>query len=211
MINAKYEITDIAHEKYPFLHRIRALRDIGREVKAGDLGGFVESESNLSFEEGDDAWIYDDAVACDRSYVNKQAQLRDKAMIHNTAYISEGARMSGESKAEDDSYVRGASLAEQARICGKAMILVHPDTHCAPVIRGNANVYGKIMGAIQVAGNALVFSSEELRNDTTDLIIMDENGRTVHRSSERDGLNRNRQASEEKKINPKRRGGDARE
>ena len=31
-MNTKYEITDIAHEKYPFLHRIRALRDIGSEV-----------------------------------------------------------------------------------------------------------------------------------------------------------------------------------
>lgn len=28
--NKKYEITDIAHETYPFLHRIRALRDIGK-------------------------------------------------------------------------------------------------------------------------------------------------------------------------------------
>ena len=27
MPNQKYEITDIAHEQYPFLHRIRALRD----------------------------------------------------------------------------------------------------------------------------------------------------------------------------------------
>ena len=211
MSNKKYEITDIAHEKYPFLHRIRALQDIGNDVKAGDLGGFVESESNLSFEEGDDAWIYDDAIACDRSHVNKQAQLRDNAMIRNTAYISEGARMCGESRAEDDSYVRGASLTEQARICGNAMILVHQDTLCAPVIRGNANVYGKIMGAIHITGNALVFSSEELRNDTKDLIIMDESSRTVQRPPERDGLNRNRQASEEKKINPKRRGGDARE
>ena len=57
MTNQKYEITDIAHEKYPFLHRIRALRDIGTEVKAGDLGGFVEHEGNLSFEPGDDAYL----------------------------------------------------------------------------------------------------------------------------------------------------------
>ena len=62
MSNQKYEITDIAHEKYPFLHRIRALRDIGTEVKAGDLGGFVEHEGNLSFEPGDDAWVYNDAI-----------------------------------------------------------------------------------------------------------------------------------------------------
>lgn len=52
MNNEKYEITDIAHEKYPFLHRIRALRDIRPGVRAGDLGGFVESEHNLSFEPG---------------------------------------------------------------------------------------------------------------------------------------------------------------
>ena len=38
MTNEKYEITDIAHERYPFLRRIRALRDIGEEVKAGDSG-----------------------------------------------------------------------------------------------------------------------------------------------------------------------------
>ena len=28
MNNEKYEITDIAHEKYPFLHLIRDMRDI---------------------------------------------------------------------------------------------------------------------------------------------------------------------------------------
>ena len=50
--NQKYEITDMTHEEYPFLHRIRALRDICGEIRAGDLGGFVESESNLSAESG---------------------------------------------------------------------------------------------------------------------------------------------------------------
>ena len=49
----KFEITDIAHEKYPFLYRIRALRDVGIEVRAGDLGGFVEAELKLSQQEDD--------------------------------------------------------------------------------------------------------------------------------------------------------------
>lgn len=74
--NQKYEITEIAHEKYPFLHRIRALRDIGSEVKAGALGGFVESEDNLSFRPGDDAWLFDDAIACNDAYVDKGSYLR---------------------------------------------------------------------------------------------------------------------------------------
>ena len=46
----KYEITDIAHPQYPWLHRIRALQDVREDVHQGDLGGFVESERNLSQE-----------------------------------------------------------------------------------------------------------------------------------------------------------------
>ncbi|MBQ9348072.1 MAG: hypothetical protein IJT94_12175 [Oscillibacter sp.] len=48
--NEKYEITDYAHPDKPKLHRILALRDIGQDVKAGDLGGYVENEDNLSYE-----------------------------------------------------------------------------------------------------------------------------------------------------------------
>ncbi len=47
------------------LYRIRALKDFG-SVKAGDLGGFVGSERNLSHEGtcwvADDAQVYDGAV-----------------------------------------------------------------------------------------------------------------------------------------------------
>ena len=38
-------------------------------MKAGELGGFVESERNLSYETGDDAWIFDDAIACNDAYI----------------------------------------------------------------------------------------------------------------------------------------------
>lgn len=69
MTNDKYEITDIAHPEYPWLHRIRALQDIGKDVKKGDLGGYVESESNLSFEPKDNAWLFDDSIACNTAYV----------------------------------------------------------------------------------------------------------------------------------------------
>ena len=54
-MNQKYEITDIVHPQYPWLHRIRALRDVREDVHAGDLGGFVQSEENLS-QEGQ-CWI----------------------------------------------------------------------------------------------------------------------------------------------------------
>ena len=92
--NQKYEITDIAHEKDPFLHRIRALRDIRPDIKAGDLGGFVESESNLSTELEDNAWIYDDAVVCNNGYADRGAVLRNEAIVCGDGYISHGAVVS---------------------------------------------------------------------------------------------------------------------
>ena len=51
----KYKITDIKHT-----NRIRALKDFGN-IKAGDLGGFIQKESNL-IKEGncrvyDNAWV----------------------------------------------------------------------------------------------------------------------------------------------------------
>lgn len=56
----KYELTD---EKKQIagrtLFRIRALRDF-YDVKAGDLGGWIESENNLSY--SGDAWVSGKAV-----------------------------------------------------------------------------------------------------------------------------------------------------
>lgn len=100
--NQKYEITDMAHEEYPFLHRIRALRDICGEICAGDIGGFVESESNLSAEPGDCAWIFDDAIAAGDAYVDRDACLRGDAIACGSAYVSKGSVMSGHSHAEDN-------------------------------------------------------------------------------------------------------------
>ncbi|EPT5029518.1 hypothetical protein ACVRDO_002376 [Escherichia coli] len=58
----KYELLhDHSVHLVPFhmtLYRIRALRDIPRHnVKAGDLGGYVEGEHNL--DQNDDSWIRD--------------------------------------------------------------------------------------------------------------------------------------------------------
>lgn len=67
-MNQKYEITDIVHPQYPWLHRIRALRDVREDVHAGDLGGFVQSEENLS-QEGQ-CWVANNAVAAEESYIS---------------------------------------------------------------------------------------------------------------------------------------------
>ena len=199
MINKKYEITDIAHEKYPFLRRIRALRDIGKDVKAGDLGGFVESESNLSFEPGDDAWIFDDAIAAGEGYVDQSSRLFGEAVVCNHAYVSCGSAMSAQARAEDYAYIRGGDVCGHARVSGSSMILCAPDGAARPILSENCVVYGTVQGDIHVMGTAVVASGEVIRNDTLDTLVIRETGRSVIRDPSRDELAPHRHQEKQKK------------
>ena len=187
-INQKYEITDIAHAQYPFLHRIRALRDIGSEVKASGLGGFVESESNLSFEPGDDAWIFNDAIAANTAYVDKGSSLRDRAVACDHAYISHESVMLGDARAEDDAYVRGSTLMKNARVSGTSMILQSQNTGKAPILSGHCTVYGTVVGDVRVTGKAVVITGEKIYNETRDTLFLNERGRSIVRDASRDEL-----------------------
>ena len=64
MKTKKYELINYNQETN--LYRIKALKDFN-DVKSGDLGGFVDSENNLSHE--GNCWIYDSAVVCDSALV----------------------------------------------------------------------------------------------------------------------------------------------
>ena len=203
IMNAKYEITGIAHEKYPFLHRIRALRDIGSEIKAGDLGGFVESEGNLSFEAEDDAWIFNDAIAAGEGHVDKGSVLRERAIVCGCAYASHGTEMSGDSRAEDDAYIRGARLSRCARVSGNGMVLQSPTTKASPILTGNCAVYGKVIGDVMLAGSVVVISDETISNDSLDTLSIDERGRTILRAPSRDELAPRQPQAEEKKKSRK--------
>lgn len=206
MTNTKYEISDIAHEQYPFLRRIRARRDIGQEVKAGDLGGFVESESNLSFEPGDDAWIFDNAIACNNAYVDKGSFLRGESVASHNAYVSRAAVVSSHARVEDDAYVRGAVLTNHARVAGCGMVLQSPDTHSTPILSGHCAVYGRVSGDVRLTGTALVISGEEICNDTLDTLVISGKNRSILRDSSRDELAPRPRQQEPQKETTKMRG-----
>lgn len=54
------------------LFRIKALIDFG-DVKAGDLGGYIEKEGNLSH--NGNAWVYDNAKVCGNAMVCDNARV----------------------------------------------------------------------------------------------------------------------------------------
>ena len=86
MTEKKHEFTDETVTSYrgETLHRIRALRNFGA-VKAGDLGGFIKSEHNLS-QEGD-AWVGDGAQVGGNARVSGDAQVSGNSLVGGNAQV----------------------------------------------------------------------------------------------------------------------------
>lgn len=87
----KYELTDEIIVKYgSTLHRIKALKDFGN-VKTGELGGYIESGSNLS-QEGNcwvcgNAEVHGDAEVCGNAEVCDNAEVFGNAEVHGNAEV----------------------------------------------------------------------------------------------------------------------------
>ena len=90
------------------LYQIEALKDFGN-VKAGDLGGYIESEKNLS--QYDNAWVYGDAQ------VLGNAQVFDNARVYGNACVFDKAEVYGNALVYDNAQVLG-----NARVFGDAQI-----------------------------------------------------------------------------------------
>jgi hypothetical protein len=72
------------------LYRIQALKDFG-DVKAGDLGGYVQSERNL--DHGANAWIHDDSKAYGNSRIWGNAQIKNKSRVFGNARVFDSAEV----------------------------------------------------------------------------------------------------------------------
>ena len=143
------ESDSITINDYPYkgsntvLYRIKAIRnfDLSKEVSfggkqtvvAGELGGYVESEKNLSHVGS--AWIYDDArvydnasvwdnaVVYDRAKVFGRALVRDNASVYGNAQVYQEAEIFGNVRVYDYARIRGRSnVYDQANVYGNAQI-----------------------------------------------------------------------------------------
>ena len=114
----KYELTN---EKKTLadgtvLHRIRALRDIPMfGVKAGECGGFVEGENNLS--QDGDAWVSGNAKVYDN------AKVYGNAWVYGDTWVYGKAKVYGDAKVSGDAWVSGnAEVSGNAWVCGNAEV-----------------------------------------------------------------------------------------
>ena len=81
----KYELTKETLTYFgKTLYRIKALKDFSN-VKKGDLGGFLESEANLS--QTGDAWVYGDAKVYGDAWVYGDAKVYGDARVFGDAKV----------------------------------------------------------------------------------------------------------------------------
>lgn len=120
----KYELTqNVRKIGDTTLHQIKALKNFGY-IKAGELGGYIEKENNLS-QEGK-AWVHKDAMVYDAARVYEDASVSDDAMVAGCAEVY------GNAKVYDNALVFGnARVYDGAMVYGKAKVF------------GNAWVFGE--------------------------------------------------------------------
>lgn len=161
-MNNKYEIleNDYIIKNGIKFNRIRALKNFG-DVRAGDLGGYIQREYNLS-QEGN-SWIYD------KSIVYQHAKVSDNAKIKGECFVSSNARI------KDNAIIMGNCLISgDTRIGENARIFDNVDIHGKASVLGNAKIYDstKICGqalicdSAIITGNSLIYGITRISGNT---------------------------------------------
>ena len=155
----KYELTT---ETLQFaghtLHRIKALRDFG-SVKAGELGGWIESEENLS--QANNSWVYNNAKVFDKARVYGDAAVLDDATVCGYAIVHDNVRVYDNAEVSD--YVE---VFENAIVFGHAKVYGLTRIFGNAIVLGNAILFGhaKVYGKATINGDAKV-------HDAVDYIV----------------------------------------
>lgn len=140
----KYELTnDTIDFEGRTLRRIRALKDF-EMVEKGDLGGFVESEHNLS-QEGN-CWLYGDSKAFDVAEVCDNAILRHYSIARGAALVCDNAEVYDNAVVKDNATIKdNAILYYSATLCDNAELLDNAKAWGTAEIGGNSFIGGDIV------------------------------------------------------------------
>lgn len=151
----KYELTDktINYDGH-ILHRIKALRDFS-DVKAGDLGGYIESYSNLSH--SGECWVYNQAKVYSHASVRNDAELHNCAEAKDYAIIEDKASLWDKAIVYDYACVVGNSVVcDDAEVYSLAVI-----KNCTVKDIAKVSIPINVSGNIRICGNAVIESEKD--------------------------------------------------
>ncbi len=147
------------------LYRIQALRNFA-DVRAGNKGGYIEREANLSHE--GDCWI--DVFDNEHNGI-----VYGNAKVYGNARIRPDAIVCGNAKVYDDAQVmENAKVYGKAIVCGKTKIYSGSKIYGAAKVSGNTTIKNdvKIFGHAKVC-NATVYSRATIYGnaEVTDITV----------------------------------------
>ena len=171
----KYELTNESREvNGRTLYRIRALADFDCITK-GSLGGWVESEDNLS--QDGNAWVFDNALVCG------SARVYGDALVCGEATVCGWARVGGNAQVTDRARVLHlAQVCGDAVIFGEAALFDHARVYDYARVGSNARVYGhaEVHGGACVLGAASIRERAKVQCDRDLLIVGPLGSRSGH-------------------------------
>lgn len=141
------------------LYRLQALIDFN-DVKAGDLGGYVENENNLS--QMGNCWIYDNAKVYGNARVYDNAYVFDNASVYVDACVYGNAQVSGRAHVYDN-----AKIYDNAQVFNNAHIYGNAYVYDSAWIFDNARVFDRaqVSSNAQVSGNTHIFGNAHISGD----------------------------------------------
>lgn len=133
-MNKKFELLLNSKIEYKgkTLYRIKALRDFGY-VFEGEVGGYVQSEDNLSH--NGDCWVFDNAKVFNSARIHDDARIFENAKVYDEAEVFGSAKIYGNAKIYDEAGIfDNATIFENARVCNNARIKYNA------IVCGNAKI-----------------------------------------------------------------------
>ena len=144
------------------LYRIRALKDFGN-VKAGDLGGFIRSEDNLSHL--GDCWVADEAQVYDQAVISDDAQLLGRGRVYGHGRVSDRGLVLGNAQVFENGWVFKNGVAfDNAKIFGSAQVRDNGLAYGDSEIFDNVRVVnrGQVFGHARIGGKTVIDSREKI-------------------------------------------------
>ena len=165
----KYKLTDetMTTDGGVLLHRIECVCSFGN-VKAGEKGGWVQNENNLS--QNGEAWVYGEAQVFGEAKVYGEAQVFCEALVFGEAKVFGEAQVFGEAGVFGEAQVYGeakvygeAEVFGEALVCGEAKVCGEAQVYCEALVCCEAEVFGEaeVYGKAEVFGNAIIGNSND--------------------------------------------------
>jgi len=150
----KYELTQNSIKiNNRTLYQIKALKNFG-SVKKGNLGGYIESEKNLSYDRN--CWVSGNAQVYEDARVSGNAQVFESARVSGNVQVFENTRVYGNARIFGNAHVYG-----NAKVSGNALVSENARVSGNTRVSENARVFGnaQIYDNAWVCGNTHIFEN----------------------------------------------------